>query len=251
MNNAHTYLIQKIAQAIPMEILQLAFEYTNTPPYMVNQDTLYTKIDYNVIIGILLRDCDLINGEEVVINIDGCSYTYNNNYTVVRIPFERTRNREIIVALSLAVGYPSQTVGPNVTDSYDPVEGGQFYSRVYIDGPNTISVEGQFYPTLNTQLRCVLGNREDLGNINPRALPILGDLAILACKSYIYNHLIVKLRNGVVVTGMDLGAISEIVNGYEGALEEYNQLLRTKWKKITYMNDPYYNQRYISMIVPK
>jgi hypothetical protein len=48
-----------------------------------------------------------------------------------------------------------------------------------------------------------------------------------------------------VYAGHELNAVTDIVNSYEGAIEEYKEYLKTIWKKVAFMSNDESYDRYL------
>jgi hypothetical protein len=86
-------------------------------------------------------------------------------------------------------------------------------------------------------LRCLLAYDASMSQIQIGSILDFTELAVLGTKAYIYNAYKVPLDEGKVKGGFELGSFREIVESYSDAREQYNEYLRTIWRKVAYMND--------------
>jgi len=122
-------------------------------------------------------------------------------------------------------------------------------SRLELIGDNIVLVQDPTIHLINSILRCMVENDSKLSNIKPRSYIALSKLFTLALKSYIHNHLIVKLDQGFIQGGHELGVISNIITDYADAESEYQEHLATVVTKVLFMNDSDAMSRHIKSMI--
>lgn len=248
MNNID-YLLFCIQREIPQELLLYSF----CPPQVYGQlnYSLPHMLRSEVIEGWLLRDLNVMGGREVTVDISAGSYRMLENGFIVEIPQAALGGRNITSVLSIAYGQSSYVFnmpGSEMVDALSPMDRAT-EARVQLVGPNTIFVESNTIAP-RTFLRCVLDNDIDFGNITARALPVLGDMAVLAAKALIWNKGIIRNNVSVSFAGAEIGKYGELVEGYVDAIELYKEKRDTKWRKVQFLQDPVSKNRYIRMLIP-
>lgn len=245
--NKIQYLIDCVKREIPLGVLRMGFQQ---PTYLNSLNiSLDASIKDKVINNWVLKDCDVVSGIEAIIDITGIPIEYVEMGQVIRIGFGPTGGREITSILSVGYGYNAITGGmPGIVSALtEPFQMSDV--RCQLIGQNIAYIEGYVGVKL-TNIRCVLNNDKDFNNIQPRSLPVLKDLCVLATKAFLYNELILNLHNAVNVNGIDMSAILDVVSGYADSVTMYNELMTTKWKKVSILNDAITRNRYVRLQVP-
>ena len=263
--NALLYCVNEIKFQIPQEILHVAFNI-DEQPNTINLTSLDDKILRKCIRQRILMDCNVVRGVEMIIPLMGLAPNYSEQYyTIYNIPPELTNNREIISVLGLtqmpnqysygATGYGSSNnpilnvanrIGTSSADAYLPSN-----THLELVAYNTIMIYANYMILSSYALRAVIENDNNLQNISPRSYKALSYLCVLGVKSYIYNMLIIKINQGYLQAGQELGQFKTILDSYEGAEEEYRVYLKEVWKAVAYMNDTTaYNKHIRSMLSP-
>jgi hypothetical protein len=261
--------MDEIKFRIPAQILDLVFGYKGygfaQAPISLDESMMNLVIRPRVLV-----DADLVGGMMVIVPLDGIIPEWIDNYSLVyKIPDARVMNRTIISVLS--VGYMPYSNGFNsmgtsygniaptsindvasinqrLADSYSSVPP---ISNAVVDliGHNTVVIRDQYRVSAAYQLRCIVGNEQNLNNINPRSYHMFAKLCELAIKSYIYNTLIVKIDQGYLQGGQELGIVKTIVENLADSEENYQTYLREKWRKAAFMNDVMSYDRLIKLQV--
>lgn len=253
--NAITKAISEIKFQIPLEILNLGFkEYSTKINQIISLDE---RIMSEFIRPRLLVDCNLVGGIETRIDLNRCKITaLDNREFILEIPKTLTNNKNIITALSLvsnvvysqSMSYPGsspmESVANNMMNNLS-TENVVQTSRLEVIGDNVILVQDPNMHLMNGVLRCMVANNTNLENINPRSYLALSELAVRGAKSFIRNKLLVKLNQGYIYGGHELGIIKEIIDEYSDAEEMYKEYRETTWKKVAYMNNSDSMSRYI------
>lgn len=259
--NAITKAISEIKFSIPREILDVAFVryggWTTAPL------TLDERIENKVIRPKVLRDCDLVGGIEMVIDLGDLNPVYNDQFeNVFKVPLERTDYKSIVSVLSVTVGMTTANamgIGYGGSSdlmnaawrSYDSManSGIAQTARCELIGENTILVKSRSFLAGSMTARVVVANDPNLANITPRSYPAFAKLCILATKAYIYNTLYIPMEQTQLYAGHELGAFKDYVSKFEEAYEEYNEYLKTVWTKVAFMNDDEKHSRFIKQLV--
>jgi hypothetical protein len=123
-------------------------------------------------------------------------------------------------------------------------------ARIQLVGPNTVYFEGGIISTMR-YLKCIIENDAEFANINDRSLPFLSEMCVLAAKAYVYNNFSIKAENMPIIQGLPMGRMADMISEYSDAAEMYNELRRTKLKKVLLLNDRTSASRYIRMRLMK
>jgi hypothetical protein len=259
--------MDEIKFRIPSEILTIAFGYKGygfrAPPTSIDESMMNLVIRPRVLI-----DADLVGGMMVIVPLDGIDPEFIDNYSLVyKIPDERVLNRTIVSILS--IGYMPYSNGFNsmgtsygniaptsindvasvtqrLADSYASVPP---ISNAVVDliGHNTVVIRDQYRVSAAYQLRCIVGNEENLNNINPRSYHMFAKLCELAIKSFIYKEMIIQIDKGYLQGGQELGIVKTYIEGLADSEDNYQTFLKEKWKKIAFMNDVMSYDRFIKL----
>lgn len=252
MNAIQNALID-IKAVIPPEILHLAFtDPSIRDNYIFSLDERITNY---VIRRFVLKDLNIVGGVLTRVPLQKCGITYvgaNANYVdtrefIVTVPKALTNGNSIVSVLSLVSNVIYQNVVPFSSTPDSMSAGMNMYNnmaaanvvqtaRLELIGDNVIMVSDATVHLVNSVLTCFVENAANLENINPRYFPKITEMCLLAVKRYIYTNHKIKLNQGYIYNGHELGAIDEIINSYEGAAQEYNDNLG-KYRKISFMNN--------------
>lgn len=251
--------IDEIKYDIPKEILNQVFFSPMMRLSMRSLNyasSLDDQIINNVIRPRVLVDCDLVGGTEIFVSLEGLPADRVDTYlTVYNIPKDRTQGRSIVnvsnvsyLSASLMTAVPGfqphspgsvtplNVAGQALFDSVNTVPV-MSTARVRLIGENTVLIQDIMPPLGHGYMRCTIANEEDMGNIQMKYIHGFCELCILACKAYIYNEYVVTLDKGQLNGGMELGKFREIIDSYSESNKEYREYLRTKWRKLAFMND--------------
>lgn len=249
--NAIGYAMSMVNRAIPKEIRNLIFlsgisHMTNIP---VSADSRIRELIINERV---LEDINVIGGTHITVSLDGLSQEpVENNAFVIRIPKSRTQGRSIITAHSVAFG--ASAVSGFVSNPLRQVSDVANANQQMLNGMSSIPYISEAQVTLLTEntvliqgvnmmsgmmyLRCEIENDSNLNNIKRRSYLAFGELCVLAVKSYIYVNAVIPMDIGYIEGGATLGKIADIIDSYSDAEDEYLQFLKTRWSKVSKLND--------------
>ena len=249
MVNVKEFLLKYVKENIPRDIL----EYGIREEEDSKEDSLDSLIIDKVIEPIVLRDLNLHGGVQISIDLKHCDIEILNNMEArIFVPKSLTTNRTIITPLHivmdsfLGVGsarlvnrnhnqfaYFSKKVLRSV--SSNPFN---TTSDLTLIGENTILARCPNFMSSIRNGRLVvevehMGNFETIGS---QYSHMVGELAVLASKFYIYNNRIIDLNKGEIYAGHELGVIKDIIDNYSGSKEEYDEKIK-KWRKFNLVNN--------------
>lgn len=274
--------IADIHYEIPLEILKAAFLgdrqlYSSTGTRQVYNTSLNDVIRNKVFDAKVLKDCDLFGGQEVIIPLYDTEFWKPDNYTTVfRVNQQRTRGLRITEILAVMYGYPDALYGSpaagvgtytgsmnqnsqqsaigmmttSMMQSYAPATEIQLVNCEIV-GFNTIAIYETQIITSQLTLRCRVSNDAELNNIKNNSWPQFSELAMFACKAFIYKELRVKLDQGQLQGGIELGAFREIIQEYADAAQNYKDYLRERWQRVAAYNNTLGRYRAIRRATPK
>lgn len=272
--NALIKALDEIKYTIPFEVLRVVFR--NTTDWRSAPTSLDSEILNKVIRPRVLLDCNLVGGQSIMVNLGDIPYQYNDAYSIVyRIPAERLLYRSLISVLSVGYlpflpghggGYGNSIGAANafamnnfndvsmaaqrVADSFSSMPSVST-AQAEIIADNTVLIRDTNRVTNAYQLRCIIGNEENLNNINPRSYISFTKLCQLAVKSYIYNNMIIKMDSAFLSGGQELGAFKNYVENLADSEEMYRTELTEVWQKVAFMNDQVNHTRFLkSMLSP-
>jgi hypothetical protein len=255
----------EIKFAIPREILTEVFKpltFTWSPASISIDEQIINKI----IRPKVFIDANIVGGTEVVIPTQGLPRQQSDEYTTVfHVPKNVTQGRSILAPLSISYMDSATLSAYNQTSIYDPCSitaVGQYAealfnsantvvmpstARVELVAENTIMVRDTLRVQAVGFLRCILAYDQNMSQIKVGSILDFTELAVLGAKAYIYNEYRVRLDEGRVKGGFELGVFREIVEGYSDAREQYNEYLREIWRRVAHMNDRESYERLIRM----
>jgi len=274
--------ISDILFEIPMEILRAAFLgdrqlYTSTGTRQVYNTSINDVIRNKVFDAKVLKDCDLLGGQEVIIPLYGTEFWKPDNYTTVfRVEQDKTRGCRITSILSVMYGYPDALYGSPgsgvgvytgsvnqgssngayatmtqaMLQSYAPAVEIQLVNCEIV-GFNTIAIYETQIVTQQLTLRCRVSNDAELNNIKPQSWPAFSELAVHATKAFIYNQLYIKMDQGQLVGGVELGAFKDIIMSYSDSIQNYKDFFRERWQRVAAYNNTLGRHRAIRRATPK
>jgi hypothetical protein len=265
--NAVQRAVDELRFKIPRRVLEIVFD-KQTSYWSQNITPMSAMIMNNVIYPRVLIDCDLFGGTEMIVQLKDATFELiENMHTVVRVPKSVTQGRRIISVLN--VNFGSMFALAHLGDAAVVGRGGSgatmnaaaaamnahasfpnsSTARCQIIGENTVLVKNNIRLTNMGNMRCVIGNDESLSHLQLRSYPAFGKLVELAVKSYIYNEMITEMDIGVLRGGQEFSSIKDIISEYSDAEEMYQDYLKTKWAKISMMNDQDSFTRFLKLTI--
>ena len=245
MNALHKALAE-IKFQIPPEVLQVGFvENFGRVNQVVSLDE---RIMNGVIRPRVLVDANLVGGVVARVPIAGCMVREYLPYEyIVIVPKELTSGRSIVSVLSLVSYTNTITTAPVYTASPMLTAANNMFnsitqetviqtSRLELIGDNTVLIQDPNLSILTGSLRCTVEYDETMSAIHPRNMHSFSKLCVLATKSYIYNNCKVKLDQGYVYGGHELGSISEVIDSYSDAEEQYQEFLNSDFRIAAFIN---------------
>lgn len=273
MSGVISYVIDRIsgrgAIDIPRRILEVVFR----DEWMDKQGpvSIESKILMWVIKDRVIRDTDLIHGEEILVDLYKLAPVRVDEYAMIYvIPPEMTNNREIVSCINVSYvpfgagvqhrGGTSLAFAPMMTNDLTSAASQVMNSvgsipnvstaRVDIVGHNTVRVTDRQRLQQAYVLRCYVGNDSFLNNISPRAYDTFAKLCTLALKAYCYNHIMFVMGDHYLERGKELGVFKQTIERWEESAEQYWEFLNNTWGAVAYMQDEDAYTRYISYQIP-
>lgn len=259
--NAITYAINNIRFSIPLEVLQLAFgEAEGVLTGSVGLDDLITT---RVLRPKILVDCNLAGGVSRQILLRQCGIRRIVDGWVITVPKALTDGRSIINVTDILSGVIrtiGTTRGASIAGTSNPLAAIPDMlnppmviptTRLELLADNIVLVKSDVQIISNGVLSCNVENDNNLNNISPRSYTPFAKLVLLGVKAYIHNTLTIRVGQGYIYNGHELGVIGDTVSNYADAHEMYEEFLEYKWSKIAYMNDKSKMSNYIASITPR
>lgn len=258
--------LDKIIRRNSREILERVFirrkENWRQIPYDLKE-----MINQEVLRPIVLPDCDIVGGTEITIPLDDLrAEETDNGYTkVFRIPKNRTNNRTITSVLDVTYaslyqnlgGYgsnaisrasPAMQLGAAVMEAQLRVPYTST-AKVQLIGENVVMVKDSILLPVNLYLRCVLGNEENLSNIQTRSYLTFQRLVEYAVHAYIYSQYRIEMDHGELAAGITLNSFKETIMEWSDAQKNYDDWLEGEWRRTAFMNDTESFGRFIGLLV--
>ena len=260
--NALINAIKDVKFNIPKEVLNIAFIEYGIDSINNQIISLDDRILNTVLRPIVLVDCNLVGGIDTDIDLSLTDILRQPDYGyIINIDKNVTGGRSILCAYEIICNV---IAGP----SY-PVSGGSSFnaaginmynnltthniihsSKLEVIGENKILLHDPGIFIVSGAIRVRLENSPNMGNLPPASYPAFSKLCVLAVKAWIYNHTIVKLNQGYIYKGHELTRITSIIEGYESAMEEYNEMLVKKMRKVLFMSQSESRTRFITQLIP-
>lgn len=252
--DAFSKVLSEIRFSIPTEILDIAFG-NNDRGHHRGFRTIDREILSKVLIPRVMSDLNLGSQETMDILLSKCEvspYEESDNAYVITVPQSELDGREIITANSLyektvAIAYnPYQhssvhdTTLMNSLIAMDNATKDIHISqsaRITMLNRYTILVEDMVLTDREYVLKLIVSNDSDLKNISPKVYKTLSYLSVLAVKSYIYNHLNIKIDQGYIRAGHSLDSIKDTVSLYSDSEVEYREYYEETWLRVSYMQN--------------
>lgn len=270
------YALSEIAYAINPKILQMAF----TPPErfrfqqtIVNNNTIEDRIRDKVIDGRVRNLINLRGSQEIVISLSGLPLIQEENSVGwhCHIPLHLTNGRRIVGVRSLYMGLGTNAMGVVNTATMMGYGNGMGCGKdlnlqmaeelmknnsplalnhtnaVYLVDENTIYCEDVIIQG-GMMLRCTVESDEEFSFLTGPYKRPFAKLCVLATKAYIYNELDIKVDQGQMISGTEVGRIREWIDKYSDAEELLQEFIDTEWTKIQIMADKPKRHNYLKLL---
>ncbi len=245
--------INDIKATIPKEILDLAYnnEYNTV-------ETIESKIE-RVIRSRVLVDTNLVGGVTIFVPMYNVKIIEKDDFggTIIEIPEKLLNSRKILSVHSLVTAEnpgglkllagndesSCSSVGGSMLQEANKIKrnldtvGVEVTSNIEVIGERIIYIRDPITNIADTVMRLVVENQSLLNNLPPRAFINFSILVSRAIKADIYNKLIVKLDQGVIHNGHQLGVVQSIVDKYEDMNEMYLEYLTGTWTSVAFQSD--------------
>lgn len=263
--NIIEFSINEVEQRIPREVLNYAFLNVQHNGIFSPVNNIKTQIRNKVIHDRVLPILNIKGGEEVIINLTNVKteVTADGNAYVWKVPKSLTKGRSIRSVLNVTFG-----------DVMNNVAGSALNGQAFAGAQNIIEsriINGNGLPTISstadifviadnvlysnlplnasthTLLRCVLDFDPNLSGVNTKFATLFAKYIVLATKAYIHSSCIVKMDQGVLHIGKELGRIKDIIDGFDSADEEFIEMTDNVIGKVLILADPLRRQRRYQM----
>lgn len=259
--------INNVRQIIPEEVLKVAF-FEQVWQTFRTPLSLDAMIRADVITARVHVDCNLVGGTQTIIPLNTSGMDYIDPFNlVVTIPKEVTNGRSIVYPLNIQLlnynnqysqnsafgannSSPLLNAGKAVMNSNLPTPN-VTSAAVRLIGENTVLVNGGGFNALMLQtagLLCVVENEAEMTNIKPTSAHDYFKLVELATKAFIYRKMIIKMDQGALQGGFNIGALKDVISGYSDAEQMYQDFLNNTWRRVAIYNDPEGKNRFLRMI---
>lgn len=248
--------LRDIRRHIPERILKAAFLEEPTI-YARPSTSLDEEIRRRIIDEYLIPDISSF-GQYQEVDIGNCPSEPDPVNPYARIYYltsQMTGGREILAAhigVTPVVGsvYTTPPIGSYLDANYSGVSGA---TRKLIDsnspvpristpqvrvlGPNAISIQdpGMYVMTNKVLVKYKLSN--ELNEIKPDFYPTVAKLAVMACKQYIYNNIMMDIEQGKIMHGYEMGVFQDIVSNYSDSAQQYDDTLPQMQRELIHNDD--------------
>jgi len=263
--SAISYAISKIkSMGIPMQVLNLAF--LKKPNLFGISTSIDSQIRDLVIEPIVLKDLNVVGGKPLTIDVNTCyvdfyQNTFNTQNIVIKVPYEITGKKRIIEATELLLinnnkqfNMSTDPLTFGISKKFDfnmsTYNAGTPITNLELIGPNTILVYDNVVSLGQAYLNVIVEYNKNGSDIKRRYWLEFYKLCLLATKAFIYNKLIVDMNVGFIYNGHELGKVNETIESYADAAEQYEELLETKWRKITFLEDKNQMSAFVKGMIP-
>lgn len=270
MNIVTSAITDIIGYRIPIELLEIAFLRTDSV-YSGAPITIEERILNKVVKPRVLRDTNIAGGQIIKVDTAGLQTELTDYRTlVIQVSPERVNFRMILSALSASylpqnsanhnmfpmMAYSATGTGSDLLSAAHRV--GSSHANVPIISTAHVELIGESTVLIREQTRIagiyslnlLVGNQENLNNMSIKTFPAFSKLCELGIKSYIHNHLKVKIDQQYLINGQPLGSIKEMVDEYRDAEEMYQTFLAENWAAIATLSDPVRRRRLIKFQLP-
>lgn len=247
--------IDEVRFEIPYEILNETFRVDRNVfgSFRGTQISLEARIREEIIMKRVLVDTNIIGGTEVLVPLAGLPQRYHDDMTfVVTIPKTYTEGKSISSVLSVSQA-PDGWMGtmyaePQSGTMYENRMDALFHgasggggclidSRVRLIGDNVVYIKIVNETTGDLFLRCRVGFDEQLSTLPQAAWLDFAELTVLATKAHISRELSIRIDEGQLSGGMNVGRFKEYVDEYRDANQLYKEFLTETWGRVMALND--------------
>ena len=222
--------------------------------------TIESQIIDTVLIPRVLKDCNLVGGEILRIDLRKTNISLEDQGVVIHVPKHVINNRKIMsvhgVTMSDDFVYRHRDEyiyeqGNSLGRDFDIDGINLAFTRSRLIGNNTILVEGitqiNFLPNIIIELMVTNSNR--LGNIDGAYYSVFSEMANHAVGSYIYLMLRRAVNQYSIKGGSTYDGIKEIISELGDEEEKYVDMRDNVWPKVSRLSDTESYNRQIRLSV--
>lgn len=259
--NIIEFAINEVQHVIPKEVLDFAFLEIHHNGIFSPINNIKTQIRNKVIYDRVLPTLNIKGGEEIIINLSDVPMEIADRGSayIWKVPKTMTKGRSIRSVLNITFSDTINNIAGNAITNqmYSSNEavleariingsGVPYLSStadVFIIADNVLYSNLPLNTSSYTLLRCVMDFDLQLSGINHRFAKLFSKYIVLAVKEFIYKDTIVRMDQGVLHMGKELGKIKDIIEGYDGAEEEFEEMTDNVIGKALILADPLRRQR--------
>lgn len=268
MSSAINYALQEIRYRVREPLLREAF-MSQLRTYSIVPTDIDTLIRKNVIDTRVMSACNLIGGEEILLDLSGLPRQMpDERSSLFQIPFELTQGRQIVAVNSVSYGYGQSIAYSSYNPWFDSMQqsgcgnagvltaANPMYAamsnmpivetaRVSLVNTNVIMIEDQIRIPDRVFLRCRIAHDSEMANIQSASWGAFAELCVLATQAYIYNKLIIAVNQGQIMGGYELGEFKNQLDNFADSDELFRTFLAEKWYKTSKMNSTETHRRHV------
>jgi hypothetical protein len=268
MSSAINFALQEIRARIRPQLLTEAFQPQLRMHSIVPTD-LSTLIRKNVIDSRVMTSCNLIGGEEILLDLSGLPRDVpDERSSLYYIPMELTQGRQIMAVNSVSYGYGQSIAYSSYNPWFDSMQqqgcgnagiltaANPLYAamanmpivetaRVSLVNVNVIMIQDQIRIPDRVFLRCRIAHDSEMANIQSASWGAFAALCVLATQAYIYNNLIIAVNQGQILGGYEIGEFKNQLDNLADADELFLTYLNEKWYKTSKMNSAETHLRHV------
>lgn len=266
--NAIQHALSWVDFEVPREILEKVFMSPTEAYDLYNCGevlNIETKIREKVIEARVMPDINIIGGSKTFLPLD---YPVRAEIVdpmtmIYYIPEETTQRRPIIQVFAIHFGilgyqngaqmmaYRESTIMAETRKVLDSARRPPVAQTSYLNliNHNTVMVRYTYLPTRTAYLSCRLGNDDELLNLRPSIHDLFAELVVLAVKAYCYREMYVKMGQGELAGGQELGVFKDKIYEWSDSVQLYREKLKTFQKVMRCFNDPEGNRSHIRTIM--
>lgn len=242
--------LNQVFYSIPNEILYRVFQNQSESGLPI---PVHESVKRHVIVGRVLQEVNTIGGgkqkevplkeeyEESVEQTELYRHWPSQSYRLYRIPPEEREGVEIADVIevrspmnSAGMPYPSyghsglgNTAPDAANKALESYTGQSYMPKPMVEpiGGDMVRISPANFQFVEWTLVIKLCYDQNFTNLNKSAIMPFAKLVVAAVKSYIYNKLILQMDRIEIEGGVELSNFRTIVEGYEMAEDEYQELL--------------------------